>query len=74
MAQIFKQAFLNNYTTHDSYLPQFSKQSSTELNRIIYSSTSTCYDIKKLKIKTKGEPDGIPLFSTLYVSAVNILF
>ncbi len=59
-ADIMQHAFSNNYTVDNGCLPHFPKHTKSELNRILFTPTLVRRAIRKLKVKTKGGPDGIP--------------
>jgi hypothetical protein len=70
-ADIMQHAFLNNYTADNGCLPHFPKQTS-ELNCILFTPTLVRRVIRKLKVKTKGGPGGIPQ-SSILTAAMNFV-
>ena len=61
-ASILQQTFTSNFTTDNGILPQvtYIRKSSNILSRIYFTSALVRRAIKRLKLKTKGGPDGIP--------------
>jgi hypothetical protein len=59
-ADLLQRAFVSNYSVDNGRLPSSSKHASGNLSRIYFSPALVRRAIKKLNVKTKGGPDGIP--------------
>ncbi len=59
-ADILQQAFQSNYMVDNGCLPYMRKQTSSEFSRIYFTPSLVRRVIEKLKVHTKGGPDGIP--------------
>ena len=59
-ANLLQRAFVNCYTADNGCLPNSVKKVSSQLSRVYLYYTLVRRAIKRLKVKTKGGPDGIP--------------
>jgi hypothetical protein len=71
-ANLLQPAFVNCYTADNGCLPTSVKKLSSQLSRVYFSSTSLCRAIKRLKVKTKAGPDGIP--RTFFINCCDVSY
>jgi hypothetical protein len=57
---LLQRAFVNYYTADNGCLPTAATKVSSQLSRVYFSPSLVRRAIKRLKVKTKGGPDGIP--------------